>query len=166
LLQGEENLQNGVSTLLSKSKELSNGAKDLYEGYKKLTDGAQELSDGSNEMKYGLDTLNNGSASLLEANNQLTAGASSLSTGATTLANGMSRLNKDGINTIFSYINGDLKDITVKLEKLQELANEYNNFTMLDSEADGSVKFIMIIDSIKATDTHKEEVILNNKKSE
>lgn len=166
LLDGEEKLQTGVNTLASKSKELSSGAKDLYEGTKKLTDGTQELSDGSSQMQSGLDTLSSGSASLLDANNQLTDGASSLSNGANTLASGVSKFNKEGINPICNYINGDLKDVTVKLEKLQELANEYDNFTMLDQEAEGTVKFIMIIDSIKNTNVHKEEIIIGGKKDE
>lgn len=128
---------------------MQSGSKTLYEGTIALADGSKTLHDGSKEMKSGLNILNDGSSELTNANNQLTDGANSLSKGVSDLANGVSKFNKDGIQTISNYINGDLKDISVKLEKLQELADDYNNFSMLHDESEGNVKFIMITDSIR-----------------
>ena len=43
------------------------------------------------------------------------------------------------------------------------LSKQYNNFTMLNGNNEGNVKFIMIIDAIKKQeDTTKEQAILNN----
>lgn len=128
-------LKAGVSKLSSGADTLSDGAKSLYDGTEALSDGIQTLYEGSKEMNKGLNTLNDGSAKLLDANNQLTAGASTLSDGANTLANGMSKFNKEGVQSICNLVNGDLKDISLRLEKLQELAEEYNNFTALNKEA-------------------------------
>lgn len=165
LAKGAENLQNGVNTLEAKTKDLSGGAKTLYDGAKELSIGTDELNKGSNQMKSGLDTLSNGTSDLTNANNQLTEGAKTLSNGANTLADGVSKFNKEGISPICNYINGDLKDVSIRLEKLQELANNYDNFTMLNHEAEGNVKFIMIMDGIKKMENCKEEAIIDNKKS-
>lgn len=53
--------------------------------------------------------------------------------GANTLSDGMSKFNKEGIETICNLVNGDLKDVSSRFEKLKELANEYNNFSNKDS---------------------------------
>ena len=42
-----------------------------------------------------------------------------------------------------------------RVEKLQELANEYDSFAGKDEEAEGTTKFIFVVDSIK--NDNKEE---------
>ena len=49
------------------------------------------------------------------------------------------------------------------LEKLQELSEDYNNFTMLNDGNKGNVKFIMIMDSIKKEEDSKQDIILDDK---
>ena len=83
--------------------------------------------------------------------------------GATTLAEGITKFNEEGIDKICDYINGDLKDISARLEKLQELSEDYNNFTMLNDGNKGNVKFIMIMDSIKKEEDSKQDIILDDK---
>ena len=70
----------------------------------------------------------------------------------------MIAFDEEGIQKICGLVNGDLNNITTRLEKLQELSKEYNNFTMLNDEDNGDVKFIMIMDSIKKSDESKQEV--------
>lgn len=166
IYNGQCALKDGVDTLSSKSDELSNGAKSLYSGTVKVSEGTKSLSSGSYEMKKGLNTLDVGTTQLTVANDALTEGANTLSNGANTLADGMSKFNREGIQTICNYINGDLKNISIRLEKLQDLANTYNNFTMLNNGDSGSVKFILIMDSIKKSEVSKQEMILpdDNKK--
>ena len=77
----------------------------------------------------------------------------------------MSKFDKEGIEKIYELVNGDVKDLQTRLEKLQDLAEEYNTFTMLDENAEGSVKFIMMVDSLKKED-EKEQVILPSEKKE
>lgn len=76
----------------------------------------------------------------------------------------MTKFDKEGISTISNYINGDLKDISIRFEKLQELADKYNNFSAINDNTSGNVKFIMIIDSINNPFEEKEDVIINEKK--
>lgn len=164
LYNGATELSNGAKTLDAKTKELATGAEKLYAGTVQLTAGTKDLSTGSNQMKQGLSSLDTGAKELTKANDQLTQGTSTIKNGATSLAEGIQKFNSEGVQKICNYINGDVKKVTKRLEKLEELSNEYNNFTMIDGKNEGSVKFIMIMDSIKQNEQVKEEAILQDKK--
>lgn len=166
LYDGTTALKSGTSTLVTKTDELYAGTQSLYEGSVKIAEGTKTLRSGSNKMKDGLNTLDASSEKLTQANLQLVDGANSLSSGATTLANGMLKFDKEGIQTIVNYLNSNLKDVSTRLEFLQDLATHYNHFTMLQDGCNGNVKFIMLIDSIKKDAISKEEIILNNHKKE
>lgn len=163
LYNGTTALQTGTGALASKTKELEQGTKSLYEGTIKISEGTATLNSGSTQLKQGLNTLDAGGTKLGTASNQLTEGANTLSEGATTLAEGITKFNEEGIDKICDYINGDLKDISARLEKLQELSEDYNNFTMLNDGNKGNVKFIMIMDSIKKEEDSKQDIILDDK---
>ena len=113
------------------------------------------LDAGLKELVSGLEKLETGSKTLSN-------GTSTLNKGAQTLSSGMSEFDKDGISRISNLVNGDVKDLTSRLEKLQELSNEYNNFTMANKDTADSVKFIVMMDSIKKSDDTKQEAILSN----
>ncbi len=136
LTKGVSDLSSNLSQLASKSKTLESGAKSLYDGANKLSGGVNTLHSGSKEMKKGLGTLSDGTSKLYNANTQLADGARTIADGANTLSDGMSKFNKEGIETICNLVNGDLKDVSSRFEKLQELANEYNNFSNKDSSVD------------------------------
>ena len=163
LYNGTTALQTGTGALASKAKELAQGTQSLYEGTVKMSEGTATLNSGSTQLKQGLNTLDAGGTKLGTASNQLTEGANTLSEGATTLAEGITKFNEEGIDKICDYINGDLKDISARLEKLQELSEDYNNFTMLNDGNKGNVKFIMIMDSIKKEEDSKQDIILDDK---
>ena len=166
MYNGQDALKNGIDTLASKTEELSEGTKSLYQGTVKISEGTKALNTGSIEMKKGLSTLDTSTEKLTQANNELTEGANTISEGATNLEDGITKFNKEGIQAICNYINSDLKDIQLRLEKLQELSEQYNNFTMLNDGTKGNVKFIMIIDSIRKENTDKQEMIIEEKNKE
>lgn len=166
LYNGTTAIQQGSALLSTKTEELAKGTKSLYEGTIQISKGAKSLFAGSSQLKEGINTLDTNGAKLEDASNQLTGGAETISEGASTLADGITKFNKEGIEKICNYINGDLRDITNRIEKLQELSKEYNNFTMLNNENQGNVKFILIMDSIKKSEESKQEVIVDNKSKE
>ena len=100
------------------------------------------LTDGLTELTSGLAQLNKGAGTLTE-------GTSTLADGSNTLAEGMNKFDQEGIEKIANYINGDVKDITSRLEALKKLSEEYKTFTKINDGDKGSVKFIMITDSLK-----------------
>lgn len=158
------NLNTAVGALPEAINKITAGSNALEEGTKTLQTGASNLNNGSKALKNGISSLDTNTQKLAEANNQLTEGTTTISDGVTTLTEGITKFNREGIDKICNYINGDLKDITNRLEKLQELSQEYNNFTMLNNGDKGNVKFIMIMDSIKKEEESKQEIIINDNK--
>lgn len=160
---GIHQITEGIKTVEGKTGELTAGATSLYQGTKALKEGTNSLTKGSNEMKQGLNTLDNSTKQLASANNSLVDGAGTIADGTIALQQGMKIFNEQGIGTIVSYINGNVKDLANRVEKLIELSNEYNNFTLLNNEQmQGEVKFIMIVDSIKQKDEEEKEPIILN----
>lgn len=155
-------LDSSVSTLPTSLAKLKAGSSNLLTGTKKVSSSVYTLSQGSSKLQSGIQSLNSNTQLLAKANSELTKGATTLSEGATTLSDGINKFDKEGIQTICNYINGDLKDVSLRIKELQKLSEKYNNFTMLNSEDSGSVKFIMIVDSIKKDDNKKEDMIIDN----
>ena len=112
-----------------------------------------------NEVDSEIDTLK-------DALNQLTDGTKAFANGADELANGMDKFDNEGIQKIYNLVNGNLKDVQTKVEKLKELANEYKTFTMSDDNSDGTVKFIMMIDGLNKETIKKDEAIIQTETRE
>ena len=166
LEQGLKELSSSANQLPSALTQLASGSKSLVNGSKSLETGVSTLSKGSTTLKSGIKTLDKSTKTLTSANNQLTEGANTLAEGADSLLDGVQTFNKEGIEKICDYINGDLKNLTDRVQLLTDLSKEYNNFTLLNDGNDGSVKFIMIIDAIKSqeeSEQDKEEAIIDNK---
>ena len=153
---GFDTISNGTDELIAGTNTLKTGTSKLESGTNVLESGVNILAKGSKQLKQGISTLNSSSIMLNNANKQLLAGANSISEGTTTLAEGMTKFDDDGINKIVSYINGDLKNIQIRLEKLSELANEYKNFAGLEDGVEGNTKFIFVIDGTKENGEEQE----------
>ena len=155
LKTAQDTATTAAKTTASKvASEVGNQVKK--EATKKISSQMKTLNNGLNQLTNGLSTLDNGAQALKEGANKLDEGAKTLSTGIKTF-------NEEGIKKICNLINGQLKDKVDRVKKLKELSEEYNNFTMLDKENDGNVKFIMIIDSIKKQEEAKQDVVIENK---
>lgn len=162
--KGLGQLNTATKKLPDALNQLSTGSSSLVKGAQSLSSGANKLTKGSTVLKSGIETLDTSTKTLTTANGQLTDGAKTLSDGATTLAEGIQTFNEEGIKKVCNYINGNLKDIVEKTEKLRDLSKEYNNFTMLNNGNEGKVEFIMIVDSVKKkekSEQEKEKAVLN-----
>ena len=144
-----------MQTSTTVAKQVGNQAKKTFTN--QVVSQMSTLGNGLNQLTSGLSELNNGAATLADGTNQV-------NEGATTLADGIKTFNEEGIKKICNYINGDVKDLTTRVQKLTDLSKDYNNFTMLDGENDGEVKFIMIADAVKKqedSEQNKEEAVLS-----
>ncbi len=143
-------------TAVSVAEKVGNMVKG--EALKQVASQMKNLSDGLDELTGGLSKINNGT-------NELTSGTESLSEGANALNEGMTTFDNEGIEKICNYINGDLKDLTSRVEALKDLADEYNIFTKLNDGDKGVVKFITVIDSLKKENFTNEINSTSNKNS-
>ena len=144
-----------MQTSTTVAKQVGNQAKKTFTN--QVVSQMNTLGNGLNQLTSGLSELNNGATTLAN-------GTSQVNDGAATLADGIKTFNEEGIKKICNYINGDVKDLTTRAQKLTDLSKDYNNFTMLDGDNDGEVKFIMIADAVKKqedSEQNKEDAVLS-----
>lgn len=114
-----------------------------------------------NTLGSSLDELTNGLASIDSGVSALSVGTNKLDSGALQLADGVKTFNEQGIAKISNLVNGDLRNIASRVEKMNELAKEYNNYAGIQNGMTGEVKFIMITDSTAENgEVKKEEAVI------
>lgn len=123
------------------TSEESNLSK-LNAGITAIYDGVSDLATNSSKIKGGLGNLNSSTTALKSADDALTEGAKTISAGVNELSVGVTSFN----NEINKYLNGTISQIATRAEKLSE---DYNNFTKINEQANGKVKFIIMTDSLK-----------------
>ncbi len=156
-------LSGGLGTMIAGTNQLSAGAKELTNGSAQLAAGTRQIKTGSNQMKSGLDTLQTSANTIYNYDTQLTEGAKTIYEGAEQLSNGIHEFNENGIKPICDFLNKDIRDVSLRAQKLQELADKYNTFTVENSEVESRVKFITIIDSIKNNEDNLSQEELDKK---
>lgn len=77
-------------------------------------------------------------------------GVDKLDDGSHTLADGMVEFDEKGISRIANSYNGDIKPLTDKLQAMLDAGEDYQTFTKVADDVNGSVKFIYKQDAIKA----------------
>ncbi|MCI9413081.1 MAG: hypothetical protein HFJ31_00980, partial [Clostridia bacterium] len=157
---GEVSTQVAQITAMTTAKQVANQVK---------TQAQNQVVSQMNTLGDGLSQLTNGLGDLKNGTNSLQQGASELQVGANTLEEGVEKFNKEAIERICDYMNGDVREVHERVEKLIELSKDYNHFTMLNGECDGEVKFVMIIDAIKRAQVeqeNKEDTAFLNEKRE
>lgn len=157
---GEVSTQVAQITAMTTAKQVANQVK---------TQAQNQVVSQMNTLGDGLSQLTNGLGDLKNGTNSLQQGASELQVGANTLEEGVEKFNKEAIERICDYMNGDVREVHERVEKSIELSKDYNHFTMLNGECDGEVKFVMIIDAIKRAQVeqeNKEDTVFLNEKRE
>lgn len=99
----------------------------LDDGMTPLTDGLSKLTDGTNTLKDGTRQLADGTKELKK---------------------GIHRFNVEGISKIANFVNVDLKNLVASGKKLEELANEFNQFASDKKRED--INFVSLVDGIKS----------------
>ena len=118
------------------------------------------LGEALGELTNGLEDIDNGVSTL-------SLGANKLDNGALELATGVKTFNEQGISKINNLVNGDVRNLATRIEKMNELAKEYNNYAGIQDGMDGEVKFIMIVDSSSDNgEIKKEEAVTTYKKED
>lgn len=143
----QQTAKNTASQVANKVKNTAQ--ENVISQMNKLNSGLTELTSGLSEIKNGADAL--------------VTGTETLSDSMVTLSEGLTTFNNNGIQKIADLVNGDVKDIEARVEKLKELANEYETFAGKDENVESNVKFIWIIDSIKKnSEDENSKATLNN----
>lgn len=107
----------------------------------------EELVEGSDEFNSKINELNQ-KVTYLDSviSGTLVGKTEELANGSKDLYTNLSKFDVEGIQKMSYYINGKVKGLTTKLEKLVELGDNYETFTMKDKDTKGETKFIIVIE--------------------
>ena len=175
LAGGTATLKDGANSLNSGAKELSNGALALSDGAKKLYDGtltlnigAGSLLNGTITLSEGAGTLRSGAMTLSDGAKKLSNGAQELSAGVGTLKNGVDTLDanstklNDGASTLYDAtrrivdtLEGKSDDLSADIDDIRLMiknGNDYESFTGISDDAEGTVRFIIKTEGVKEND--------------
>lgn len=142
---------NGYS-LVTGMQALAAGTQTLADSAPALTSGITQLVNGSNTLVSNNKTLLNGANQLADGTVQLSDGADALAEGSHTLADGIVEFNEKGINKILDTYNGDIEPLANKLQATLDAGADYQSYAGIADGANGSVKFVYKLASIKTAD--------------
>ena len=143
--------QTAGATATQTATQVGNQAKQKFTN--QVVSQMSTLGSALNELTNGLETIDNGVSALAVGTNKL-------DNGVLQLASGVKTFNDQGISKINNLVNGDLRNFASRLEKINELANEYNNYAGIQDGTEGEVRFIMIVDGTSQDKNKKEEAII------
>lgn len=129
-------------------EEVQENGYSLVTGASALAAGTTELNNSMPEFTKGVNSLSKGSAALVEGASQLETGASTLATGASALKEGIDTLNNDVISSIVEAYDGNVKAFADRMTAIAEAATEYDTFTLLGDDDEGTTKFIIKTEGI------------------
>ncbi len=150
---------NGVNNLVQGVKDYTAGVDSAFAGSKTLANGASQVANGSKQIKDGASSLLSGVGTLKDGSQQL-------ADGAKTLKEGMQKYNDEAISklTESSRITS-LEEASNLLTAMSESEDNYNNFSGISDDTDGSIKFVFKINGSKkaksadsSSETTKEKV--------
>lgn len=131
-------------------RSYTDGVDSAAAGAVKLNSGASTLKDGTAQLKEGAETLYNGVLAMKEGTPALTDGITKLRDGSMELSDGIKQLNEQGIQKLVEFVDGDLERVVARLKATVDVSKEYHNFSGINDDMDGKVKFIYRTEELKA----------------
>lgn len=158
-IQTAEQVSVQVAAQVSSSvaTSVAENAKETFT--KQVVGSLTTLSDGLDSLRTGLEALDKGASTLYD-------GTQELNTGLKTLHEGMERFDAEGIQSISSFVNGDLRNVQLKLEAMAKLSADYQTVDDISDSAQGTSKIIMMIDAVKLEEEKKvndDKIVEENK---
>ena len=139
LKTGAGTLDSGLGDLLTGSTQLEAGALKLYQSTGELAKGAGDLANGSKVLWGGADELSKGFKAFAE-------GITKLESGSKELRDGAKQFNDEGITKLSAAIDQKLPSILENFKAVREVSKNYNNYSGISENMNGSVKFIYTFD--------------------
>ena len=128
----------GVAQAAAGAGSLKSGTDELRNGIGKLSAGASQLQDGIQTLSSSMPTLKDGITQLRD--------------GAEKLSEGLDEFNGKAVQKLVDAVDGDLESLAERLRAMQDISRNYNSFSGISDEMEGSVKFIYRTDGISAAE--------------
>ncbi len=137
-------------SLVSGMNELANGGRGISDKIPALTDGVYQLYAGSQTLVSKNAELNDGASKLNDGAGKIADGVQQLTDGSEELANGILKFDEEGIGKLEEIYNGDIKDLTERIQEVVDSGNAYESFGGKAQDVAGRVKFVIKTESVKA----------------
>ena len=160
LVEAGGNLEENSSKINGATGELYTGSQQIYGGTAQLQSGTNELTAGGSQLQAGSSELAGNSKKILSGTKELASGAGKLNEGVKSA--------KSEVENELSGKTGkieEIKDIIDAKDVLEDLSKEYDNFAGKGEDMNGSVKFIMKVESTEKEDNGTEEKKVEEEKT-
>ena len=111
-------------------------------GLGELLDGIDRASAKKNSLTSGAAALAKGMRKIDKGTGKLTKGVNKLDKGSVKLSKGMSKYYTEGISKIVKMYNSNLKGVSAALKRLKAAGAQYDNYSGITGDMDGSVTFM------------------------
>lgn len=135
----------GLQSYTAGVAQAAAGAGSLKSGTDELRNGIGKLSAGASQLQDGIQTLSSSMPALKDGITQLRDGAEKLS-------EGLDEFNGKAVQKLVDAVDGDLESLAERLRAMQDISRNYNSFSGISDEMEGSVKFIYRTDGISAAE--------------
>lgn len=152
-------LSKGGKTLTANNKKLKSGAAAIVKNSSTITTNSKKLTKNSSVLRKGVKQLAAGTKSLFAGTKQLdkatgtvSSGISKLYKGSDKLNDGMNTFKKDAIDKLATTITDvtDGLDGTIdRIKGIQKASEDYQSFSGIDNDMNGSVKFVLSTQEVK-----------------
>ena len=129
-------LKSGAAALAEGSKQLKTGLCAYTDGVSKLYDGASQLADGAGQLP--------------DAGGKLMQGYTSILDGAWSLTDGVKKFDQEGIKELTKLGGSQLQDMIRRVKALHRIEDTYTNYSGIPEGVEGSVRFMIETEEIKA----------------
>ena len=149
----EENINSdSVKSQIDDAVALADSGIDSILTLKQSLDSYKKFYDGLTSYTAGVRTARNGAATIQENMPALLDGVTQLRDGSKELADGVSSFSEDGLRDLLDSFDGNLDELSDRIEALKDVSRRYVCFSNPDSKLDGSVKFIVRTAEIEPQD--------------
>lgn len=138
----------GVASVAGGASKLAISIKALNNATGKLDTATGTLYDGTTTIKDGTSSLYDGTSKLESATGELADGVGKLKDGTTDLKDGTKEYQDKAINKIADLVDDNFDKIKDKLTATVKAGQQYNSFTGINKDMDGTVKFIIETEAI------------------
>lgn len=152
LYDGVKELSSENETLLNGTAALSSKGGLLTEGIQSLTAKSKTLNSSAVKLSKGAKTLSKGTKKIDSVTKEVAEGVAQLQSGSVSLLEGMNQFKDEGTGKLQSEYNDKIQTILDRFKAITASADDYNTFSGIADDMQGSVKFIFQTEEINTAD--------------
>lgn len=151
-IKNQENVLSAYLSALDGDTDIQDLLTDLsseIDNILSLTNGLTTLSEAVDQLYTITKNLSDGSQKLVSSQKELKQGMINLTTSMNSFTDGYRTFDQNAVQKLGNYAGADLENIISRFQAIQKVEEQYNNYSGIQEEYEGSVVFIYETDEIK-----------------